>query len=132
MTFSHSIKLGKLPHSSFSCSVTEMHSTFLNRHQFCFLISFCYSSNIDIFKYVKQYSTCTRENMLYFIMPRTYTNVEHVCIKVTLKGELISTPASSVVRDSEYESQVSEFESTGGKDFSFCIFSLSMRPSQVD
>ena len=40
-------------------------------------------------------------------MPRTYTNVEevHVCIKVALKEELSSIPASSVSTGSDYEYQ---------------------------
>ena len=49
--------------------------------------SFCYLSNIDIFQLVTHYSTCTRQNMLNFIVPLTYNNIaeEYICIKVTFK-----------------------------------------------
>ena len=69
------------------------------------LCVFLLLSNIDIFIYVTESRTRTKQNMLYFVMPRTYTNVKeiHVCIKVTFKGELSSLPASSVGRGSDYD-----------------------------
>ena len=71
---------------------------------------------IDIFQYLTQYSTSTRQNALYVTISRTFSNVEeeHVCIKVTSEGEFSSIPASLVSKASDYESQGYEFESNRG------------------
>ena len=94
--------------------------------------SFCYLSNIDIFQYVTQIRTRTRQNTLYFIMSRTCTDVYtliskvHVCIKVTLKGELSSSHSSSVCRGSNYESRGCELESHCGQGF-FILYFFAFR-----
>ena len=56
-----------------------------------------YLSNIDIFQFVTQNSTCTRQNTLYFIILELipmYTLVSevHLCIKFTFIEELSSKP----------------------------------------
>ena len=74
-----------------------------------------YLSNIDVFQYVTQCSTCTRQNTIHSIVHPAYTNEEEIymyvctCIKVTLKGELSLIPARTVGRDSDYEFHVCEF-----------------------
>ena len=62
-------------------------------------LSFCYLYNIDIFQYVTQNSTRTRQNALYFIileLIQMYTLVSEVhvytCIKVIKIGPFSSNP----------------------------------------
>ena len=55
---------------------------------------YCYLSYIDTFHYVTQCSTCTRQNTLYFTMPRIYTNVyfvigSHVSLRSFLRRVFI-------------------------------------------
>ena len=66
-----------------------------SKHTTC--ASFCYLSNIDIFQYVTQNSSCTRQNTLYFMnleLIPLYTLVLKVCVCInfTLIGQLSSKP----------------------------------------
>ena len=91
---------------------------------------FCYSSNIDIFLYVTQYSACTRRNTLYFIILElipTYTFVSEV-----LQGHfnMIVFIKARVAQSGEHQAvylKVVGSSPTVSKNFSFCILSLSTR-----
>ena len=95
--------------------------------------SFCYYKYMLIYSTIQyMYKTKYAFGIILQLIPMyTLISEVHVYTKVTLKGELPSSPTSSFCRASGYESQGCRFESKYGKDF-FITFSLSKLSSQVD
>ena len=94
--------------------------------------SLCYLYNIDIVQYVIQNSTFTRQNTLIFI-----TNGIRIGSTCMYKGHLniAAFIKFRVAQSVEYQTsnrRVIGPSPTVGKNFSFCILSLSTRSWQVD
>ena len=99
--------------------------------------SLCYLYNIDIFQYVTQNSTFSRQITFYFIifvLIIMYTLV----LKVRVSDKVIQITSFQQARLAQSaEHQTSDLGVVGsspavGKTFSFCILSLSTRSWQVD
>ena len=83
--------------------------------------SLCYLYNIDIFQYVTQNSTWTRQNTIYCIIFEV-----DVGLKVTLIGQLHQSPGCSVGTASGYKFQGVGSIPAFGSDFYF-VFCCSRR-----
>ena len=91
--------------------------------------------NTDVFQYVTHYSTRTRQNTFYLIileLIQMYGIEVHVC-KSTFNGiTFIKARVAHSVEHRARNIKAVDSSPTAGKNFSYCILSLSMRSLQVD
>ena len=93
-----------------------------SKHRTC--ASFCYLSNIDIIQWLTQYSTCTRQNTLYLIIPEIIPVYKlvlelYLCLNVNFNGKFSIRPGSSVVKRLATHFKVVGLNPTAGKIFVF-------------
>ena len=100
--------------------------------------SLCYLSNIDIFQYVTQNSTSYKTKHAPLYHSRTYSN-EYIGIGSTYmyKGHFFRTAFIKALEAQSKEHQTTNLKvvsssPTVGKNFSFCILSLSTCSWQFD
>ena len=97
--------------------------------------SFCFLSSIDIFPYVTQYSTCTRQNTLYFIILKLisiHTLVLEFHLWSIRKDSFHQAQLTHSVKPLATNLKVVGSSPTLTKTILFCIFLFSTLSLQVD